>query len=53
MDILPAYGIPEKLVTAIAATYSETWAKVRTYDGITQPFQILSAQSMDVKKTIT
>ena len=42
MHILRAYGIPEKLVTAIAATYSETWAKVRTYDGITQPFQILS-----------
>ena len=42
MDILRAYGIPEKLVTAIAATYSETWAKVRTYDGITQPFQILA-----------
>ena len=42
MDILRAYGIPEKMVTAIAATYSETWAKVRTSDGVTQPFQILA-----------
>ena len=24
MDILRAYGVPEKVVTAIAATYSET-----------------------------
>ena len=30
IEILRAYGVPEKLVTAIAATYSETWAKVRT-----------------------
>ena len=30
------------MVTAIAATYSEPWAKVRTSDGITQPFQILA-----------
>ena len=42
MDILRAYGVPEKVVTAIAATYSETWAKVRTPDGDTEPFQILA-----------
>ena len=42
MDILRAYSIPEKMVTAIAATYSKTWAKVRTSDGVTQPFQILA-----------
>ena len=42
MDILRAYGVPEKLVTAIAATYAETWAKVRTPDGDTEPFQILA-----------
>ncbi|XP_035664112.1 uncharacterized protein LOC118407702 [Branchiostoma floridae] len=42
MDILRAYGVPEKLVTAIAATYSQTWAKVRTPDGDTEPFQILA-----------
>ena len=42
MDILRAYGVPERVVSAIAATYSETWAKVRTPDGDTQPFQILA-----------
>ena len=42
MDILRAYGVPEKVVSAIAATYSETWAKVRTPDGDTEPFQILA-----------
>ena len=42
MDILRAYGVPEKVVTAIAATYSQTWAKVRTPDGETEPFQILA-----------
>ena len=42
MEILRAYGVPEKLVTAIAATYSQTWAKVRTPDGDTESFQILA-----------
>ena len=42
MDILCAYGLPEKVATAIAATYTETWAKVRTPDGDTEPFQILA-----------
>ena len=42
MEILRAYGVPEKLVTAIAATYSQTWAKVRTPDGDTETFQILA-----------
>ena len=42
MEILRAYGVPEKIVSAISATYSETWAKVRTPDGDTEPFQILA-----------
>ena len=42
MNILRAYGIPEKIVSAIAATYSETQAKVRTPDGDTESFQILA-----------
>jgi len=42
MEILRAYGVPGKIVSAIAATYSETWAKVRTPDGDTEPFQILA-----------
>ncbi|CAH1257030.1 Hypp1771 [Branchiostoma lanceolatum] len=42
MNILQAYGVPEKLVTAIGATYSQTWAKVRTPDGDTETFQILA-----------
>ena len=41
MEILRAYGVPEKLVTAIAATYAQTWAKIRTPDGDTESFQIL------------
>ena len=42
MQILRAYGVPEKIVTAIAATYSQTWAKVRTPDGDTESFEILA-----------
>ena len=42
MEILRAYGVPGKIVSAIAATYSETWAKVRTPDGDTEPFEILA-----------
>ena len=42
MEILLAYGVPEKLVAAIAATYSQTWAKVRTPNGYTESFQILA-----------
>ena len=41
MEILPAYGVPEQLVAAITATYSETWAKVRTPDGDTFSFQYI------------
>ena len=41
MEILRAYGVPEKLVSAIAATYAQTWAKIRTPDGDTDSFQIL------------
>jgi len=42
MEILRAYGVPGQIVSAISATYSETWAKVRTPDGDTKPFQILA-----------
>ena len=42
MEILRAYGVPEKIVSAIAATYSQTWAKVRTPDGDTESFEILA-----------
>ena len=42
MKILRAYGVPEKLVATIVATYSQTWAKVRTPDGETESFQILA-----------
>lgn len=42
MEILRAYGVPEKMVSAIAATYSQTWAKVRTPDGDTESFEILA-----------
>ncbi|CAH1242213.1 Hypp6502 [Branchiostoma lanceolatum] len=34
--------LPEKLVTAIAATYSQTWAKVRTPHGDTETFKMLA-----------
>jgi hypothetical protein len=42
IEILRAYGVPNKMVEAIEATYSETWAKVRTADGVTEAFQILA-----------
>ena len=42
MEILRAYGVPEKMVSAIVATYSQTWAKVRTPDGDTESFEILA-----------
>ena len=41
MEILRAYGVPEKIVNAIAATYAQTWPKIRTPDGDTESFQIL------------
>ena len=41
MEILRAYGVPEKIVSAIAATYAQTWAKIRTPDGDSESFQIL------------
>ena len=34
--------MPAKIVSAIAATYSQTWAKVRTPDGDTESFEILA-----------
>ena len=42
IEILRAYGVPDKIIEAIEATYSETWAKVRTADGETETFQILA-----------
>ena len=42
IEILRAYGVPDKIVEAIEATYSETWAKIRTADGETEAFQILA-----------
>ena len=33
IEILRAYGVPDKMIEAIEATYFETWAKVRTADG--------------------
>ena len=40
LKILEAYGVPERLVTAIAGTYKETKAKVMTPDGETDLFDI-------------
>ena len=42
IEILKAYGVPDRIVEAIEATYAETWAKVRTADGETEAFQILA-----------
>ena len=42
LDIPRAYGIPEKLVQAISATYSKTRAKVCSPDGETEYFEILA-----------
>ena len=42
IEILRAYGVPDKIIEAIETTYSETWAKVRTADGETESFQILA-----------
>ncbi|XP_015753298.1 PREDICTED: uncharacterized protein LOC107333054 [Acropora digitifera] len=42
LKILVAYGIPEKLTTAIADAYSNTKAKVIIPDGETDAFQIYS-----------
>ena len=36
------YGVPDKLVTAIAITYLETWAKDCALDGFTNTFEILA-----------
>ena len=42
MSILRAYGIPEKLVCAIAIMYTDTIAKVMSPDGETDFFDILA-----------
>ena len=40
IEILRAYGVPEKVVMAILASYNKTWAKVVTPDGTTDLFEI-------------
>ncbi|XP_072032853.1 uncharacterized protein [Amphiura filiformis] len=40
LDILRAYGVPEKLVAAIGNTYENTVTHVTTSDGITDDFKI-------------
>ena len=42
MKILRAYGIPDKLVDLIEKTYTDTFAKVMTPDGLTEAFRILA-----------
>ena len=42
MTILSAYGIPEKIVRAIAIMYTDTMAKVLSPDGETDFFEILA-----------
>ena len=42
MDILRAYGIPEKIVRAIDIMYTDTIAKVLTSDGESDFFEILA-----------
>ena len=40
LDILRAYGVPERLVSAIGHTYQQTRAHVTSPDGITKDFEI-------------
>ena len=40
--ILKAYGIPEKMVTAIGIMYEDTSAKIIIPDGETETFSILA-----------
>ena len=42
LEVLRAYGIPEKVVQAISATYSKTRAKVCSPDGETEYFETLA-----------
>ena len=42
MKILRAYGIPDKIVDLIEKTYTDTFAKVMTSDGLTEAFAILA-----------
>ena len=42
MKILRAYGIPNKIVDLIEKTYTDTFAKVMTPDGLTEAFAILA-----------
>ncbi len=42
MEILSAYGIPEKIVRAISIMYTDTMAKVLSPDGETDFFEILA-----------
>ena len=42
MEILRAYGIPNKIVDAISILYKDTMAQVLTPDGDTEFFEILA-----------
>ena len=42
MKVLKAYGIPPRLLSAIATMYENTYARVLTPDGETAWFQILA-----------
>ena len=42
IQILGTYGIPGTLLKTIEILYKDTWAKVVTSDGSTQPFEITS-----------
>ena len=42
IEIIRAYGVPEKVVMAILASYTKTWAKVVTPDGTTDLFEIMA-----------
>ena len=42
MKILRAYGIPNKIADLIEKTYTDTFAKVMTPDGLTEAFAILA-----------
>ena len=41
LNILRAYGIPERIVEGIGALYIDTTASVRTLDGDTDFFNVL------------
>ena len=48
LSILRAYGVPEKLVTAIGHTYDHTIARVTSPDGVTDDFDIQTSRFLFV-----